>query len=53
MTSKLYINISTFHFFQTQLQIVICAAMNFARMQEARYYEASSEVGEEGLALQQ
>lgn len=35
------------------LQIVICTAMNFARMQEARYYEASSEVGEEGLALQQ
>ncbi|VDP79404.1 unnamed protein product [Echinostoma caproni] len=35
------------------LQIVICTAMNYARMQETRYYEASSEVGEEGVALQQ
>ncbi|THD27676.1 hypothetical protein D915_001529 [Fasciola hepatica] len=35
------------------LQILICTAMNYARLQESRYYEASSEVGEEGVALQQ
>ncbi|CAH8490573.1 unnamed protein product [Heterobilharzia americana] len=34
------------------IQIVICTAMNYARMQEARYYE-TSDAGEEGVALQQ
>ncbi|CAH8452451.1 hypothetical protein MS3_00008644 [Schistosoma haematobium] len=34
------------------IQIIICTAMNYARMQEARYYE-TSDVGEEGVALQQ
>ncbi|KAF8562242.1 hypothetical protein P879_10209 [Paragonimus westermani] len=34
------------------IQITICTAMNFARLQERRYYEAS-DAGEEGVALQQ
>ncbi|CAH8448993.1 unnamed protein product [Schistosoma turkestanicum] len=34
------------------IQIIICTAMNYARMQEARYYE-TSDIGEEGMALQQ
>ncbi|KAH8852927.1 hypothetical protein EWB00_004622 [Schistosoma japonicum] len=34
------------------IQIIICTAMNYARMQEARYYE-TSDIGEEGVALQQ
>ncbi|CAL8079071.1 unnamed protein product [Calicophoron daubneyi] len=34
------------------VQMAICTAMNYARMQESRYYEAS-EGGEEGMALQQ
>nr|CAH8830012.1 unnamed protein product [Trichobilharzia regenti] len=34
------------------IQIIICTAMNYARMQEARYYE-TSDAGEEGVALQQ
>ncbi|KER33699.1 hypothetical protein T265_00578 [Opisthorchis viverrini] len=34
------------------LQILLCMAMNYARLQERRYYEAS-DAGEEGVALQQ
>lgn len=34
------------------LQILLCMAMNYARLQERRYYEPS-DAGEEGVALQQ